>query len=53
MIKQKEEMDWFCIDCGIYCGQKRYFRNLKRCSKCITLFKRRLARKNLNSGKSS
>ena len=38
--KSRKENDWLCDDCGIYCGQRRYFRNLRRCSKCSGKFKR-------------
>jgi len=38
--RTEKENDWLCDDCGIYCGQRRYFRNLRRCSKCSGKFKR-------------
>ena len=31
---------FLCIDCRIYCGPRRYNRNLHRCSKCASKFKR-------------
>ena len=46
----KKKIDFYCIDCGIYCG-----RNKERCSKCISAFKRKLynEKKKLNSRKVS
>ena len=48
-LKEQEQLKYCCLDCGIYCGPRRYYRNKQRCSKCSSKFKRALSKK-LNSG---
>jgi len=51
--EEKEKFDFYCIDCKIYCGPRRYERNLKRCSKCCMKFKRWGGAKEINTKTSS
>ena len=57
LTTEKKDLKYFCIDCGIYCGPKRYNRNKERCSKCVSKFRRNFRltneKKKLNSSTSS